>query len=99
MKKTVKVVTNASLGLFVALGLVAVSQTARANNLLGIDVSHYQGSINWGSVAGCGPKYAFCKATEGVTYVDPTYAANMNNGKAAGLQMSGYDFAHPASNC
>src|SRR4051812_19809676 len=99
MKKLARVVTNASFGLIVALGLAAVSQNAEANNLLGIDVSHYQGSINWGSVAGCGPKYAFAKATEGVTYVDPNYATYMNGGKAAGLQMGAYDFAHPASNC
>jgi lysozyme len=99
MKKLAKVVTSASFGLIVALGVTAMSETAQANNLLGIDVSHYQGSINWGSVAGCGPKYAFAKATEGVSYVDPNYGTYMNGGKAAGLQMSGYDFAHPASNC
>src|SRR5690242_2604799 len=99
MKKLASVVTNASFGLIVALGLSVVARDAQANNLLGIDVSNYQGSINWGSVAGCGPKYAFAKASEGVSYHDPYYAGNMNGGKAAGLQMGAYHFAHPASNC
>jgi len=99
MKKLAKVVTNASFGLIVALVLAAVSQNAEANNLLGIDVSNYQGSINWGSVHGCGPKYAFAKATEGVSYHDPYYGGNMSNGKANGMQMGAYHFAHPASNC
>jgi len=97
--KKLKVASNVSFGLVAAWALTLSVQQSQANNLLGIDVSHYQGSINWGSVAGCGPKYAFAKATEGVSYVDPNYATYMNGGKGAGLQMGAYDFAHPASNC
>ncbi|MGE3243206.1 MAG: GH25 family lysozyme, partial [Pirellulales bacterium] len=37
----------------------------------GVDVSNYQGSINWTSVKNAGIQFAFCKATEGVDYVDP----------------------------
>ncbi|WP_261382842.1 GH25 family lysozyme, partial [Bacillus licheniformis] len=33
----------------------------------GIDVSHWQGNINWKKVAGDGIKFAFIKATEGTT--------------------------------
>lgn len=32
----------------------------------GIDVSHYQGNIDWGRVAEVGVEFAFIKATEGV---------------------------------
>ena len=32
----------------------------------GIDVSHWQGNINWKKVAGDGIKFAFIKATEGL---------------------------------
>src|SRR5512132_983163 len=42
----------------------------------GIDVSHWQGTINWASVAGAGKEFAFCKATEGINYVDPTVGTN-----------------------
>src|SRR5688500_8087267 len=32
----------------------------------GLDVSKWQGNVNWGQVAGAGIKFCFCKATEGV---------------------------------
>lgn len=82
-----------------AVALAFGAERAQANNLFGIDVSHYQGSINWGSVHSCGPKYAFAKATEGTTYTDPQFSNNMNNGKANSMQMGAYHFARPGSNC
>ena len=33
----------------------------------GIDVSHYQGTINWGTVAANGVSFAYIKATEGTS--------------------------------
>lgn len=33
----------------------------------GIDVSHYQGSINWGTVKANGVQWAYIKATEGTS--------------------------------
>jgi lysozyme len=82
-----------------ALALTFAAGNVQATNLLGIDVSNYQGSPNWGSVAGCGVHYAFAKATEGTYYQDSTFNANMNNGKAAGLQMGAYHFARPDTTC
>lgn len=78
-----------------ALAISLGVQTASAARILGIDVSHWQGSINWTSVHNDGVKFAFCKATEGNYYHDSTYVNNMNNGKAAGVQMGAYDFARP----
>ena len=93
MKKTV-----CSVGLTAAIAL-GMAASAQANNLLGIDVSSYQGSINWSSVYSCGPRYAFAKATEGTYYQDAYFNGNMNNGKAAGVQMGAYDFTRPDSYC
>src|SRR3982751_3375048 len=61
----------------------------------GIDVSHWQGTINWASVAAAGKQFAFTKATEGTTYVDPTLATNTSGAKNAGLLTGVYHFAHP----
>jgi GH25 family lysozyme M1 (1,4-beta-N-acetylmuramidase) len=61
----------------------------------GIDVSHYQGTINWSSVFAAGKKFAFTKATEGTTYLDPTLATNANGGKNAGVLTGVYHFARP----
>jgi len=68
---------------------------AGANNILGIDVSSYQGSINWSTVRANGVIFAFAKATEGNYYEDGYYNGNMNNGKAAGVYMGAYHFARP----
>ncbi|EEF61845.1 glycoside hydrolase family 25 protein [Pedosphaera parvula] len=96
MKASLKTtVMKSSLALAAAVAMSVGSQSAQANNLLGIDVSSYQGSPNWTSVAGCGPKYAFVKATEGNYYQDSVYNSDMSNGKAAGLQMGAYDFCRP----
>lgn len=94
MKITVTSVTIAG-----ALALAFAAHRADATNLFGIDVSSYQGSINWTSVHNCGAKYAFAKATEGTYYEDAYFRGNMSNGKAAGLQMGAYHFARPDLDC
>jgi lysozyme len=42
----------------------------------GIDVSHHQGPIDWKAVEADGIGFAFMKATEGATFVDPAFARN-----------------------
>jgi len=69
-----------------------------AQSILGIDISHYQGNPNWTQVAAAGKVFAWTKATEGVSYTDPTYASNMSNGDAAGVVMGAYHFARPITN-
>jgi GH25 family lysozyme M1 (1,4-beta-N-acetylmuramidase) len=68
-----------------------------ATYLEGLDVSHYQGTIDWSGVAGAGKRFAIMKATEGQAYVDPTYATNHAAARAVGLPVSAYHFANPSS--
>src|SRR3954463_7778594 len=42
----------------------------------GIDVSHFQGRVDWSAVEGDGVGFAFVKATEGSTFVDPAFRRN-----------------------
>lgn len=84
-----------SIAATVALAVCATSAVARP---LGIDVSSYQGSVSWSSVKASGITFAWAKATEGATVNDSTFAANQNNGKAAGLYMGAYHFARPGNN-
>ncbi|WP_082890993.1 GH25 family lysozyme [Brevibacillus sp. SKDU10] len=42
-------------------------QAKNTTNIKGIDVSKWQGEINWNQVASDGVKYAFIKATEGTS--------------------------------
>lgn len=39
----------------------------------GIDVSHWQGRVDWRAVEEAGIGFAFLKATEGTSFVDPTF--------------------------
>lgn len=61
----------------------------------GIDVSHFQGEIDWRTVAGDGIRFCFIKATEGVSDIDPMFHRNWPEAKAAGLVRGAYHFFHP----
>jgi GH25 family lysozyme M1 (1,4-beta-N-acetylmuramidase) len=61
----------------------------------GVDVSHYQGTINWSQVAGAGVRFAIQKATEGQTYVDPTYSTRRTGAGQNGIEWGAYHFARP----
>ncbi|HZQ46068.1 MAG TPA: GH25 family lysozyme, partial [Verrucomicrobiae bacterium] len=80
-----------------AIGLLGTStiQQAMAQRPIGVDVSHYQGSINWSSVKGAGYSFAWAKATEGTYGEDDTFVNNENNGKGAGVYIGAYHFARP----
>ena len=64
----------------------------RLGGLRGIDVSHYQGAINWSDVASGGISFAYIKATEGTNFVDPRFAQNWAGAEAAGLRRGAYHF-------
>lgn len=61
----------------------------------GIDVSNYQGSVDWPTVASSGITFAYAKATEGTGFVDQTFAANWDGMKAAGIARGAYHFFRP----
>jgi len=61
----------------------------------GIDVSHWQGSIDWVQVHAAGYEFAFVKGTEGVGWTDVNFLTNMNDGHAAGVLVGAYHFARP----
>lgn len=71
-----------------------------AQRPLGIDVSTYQPDANmdWPAIKSGGITFAWAKATEGATGNDSQYTAHMPNGKAAGIYMGSYHYAHPELN-
>ena len=70
-------------------------QQAPAENAQGIDVSQFQGEINWAEVHAAGMAFAFIKATEGETLVDPTFETNWAQAKQQGLLRGAYHFYRP----
>jgi lysozyme len=63
---------------------------------LGIDVSHWQGRVNWQTVAGSDAKFAIAKATEG-TSSDDQFKDNWSGIQEAGLFRGAYHFARPGT--
>lgn len=61
----------------------------------GIDVSHYQGTINWQSVKQAGIAFAFAKATDGESNVDSQFKTNWQGMKSAGIIRGAYHFFEP----
>jgi GH25 family lysozyme M1 (1,4-beta-N-acetylmuramidase) len=63
--------------------------------LEGIDVSHWQGTIDWAKVASAGKKFAILKATESTNFIDDHYASFHAAAKANGIWTGAYHFARP----
>ncbi len=61
----------------------------------GIDVSHYQGDVDWPQVKAAGMTFAFAKATQGTSEVDPMFSANWTGMAQAGLVRGAYHFFDP----
>jgi len=66
----------------------------------GIDISHYQGKINWSMLEqtrqGQFPvQFIFMKATEGGDYPDKRFVANFDSAKAHGFIRGAYHFYNP----
>ena len=60
--------------------------------LHGIDVSKYQGDIDWQAVRQGGVAFAYIKATEGGDHIDSKFQANWEGARAAGVARGAYHF-------
>ncbi len=58
----------------------------------GIDVSRWQGSIDWEEVGRAGVRFAMIKATEGAEGADPCFSANINGAVGAGIACGTYHY-------
>ena len=58
----------------------------------GVDVSHYQGEINWDVLAENDIDFAYIKATEGSSHVDECFEYNLENSLASELYVGAYHF-------
>ena len=58
--------------------------------ILGVDVSSYQGAIDWGRLKAAGVNFAYIKATEGATVADKDFTKNWQEAKVAGIVRGAY---------
>ncbi len=63
----------------------------------GIDVSHYQSTIDWSEVAVDSIDFAFIKASEGLEMKDEFFQQNWTGSKEAGIIHGAYHFFIPGS--
>lgn len=61
-------------------------------DVLGIDVSHHNGPLDWACVRRAGYRFAFVKATQGASFVDPMLERHVAGASAAGLRVGAYHF-------
>lgn len=61
----------------------------------GIDVSKWQGQIDWQSVAGDGVEFAFIRVSDGLDYQDEYFDRNWRQAREQGILRGAYQFFRP----
>jgi lysozyme len=69
-----------------------VTRAPRPRLVRGVDASHHQGAIDWARVRRDRMDFAYLKASEGSTFVDPRFVSNARAASAAGLRVGGYHY-------
>ena len=68
------------------------SEKVKTFSVRGLDISKYQGSVDFSQLKANGFHYVFIRATEGITYQDEDYKSNYAAAKKAGLKVGVYHF-------
>lgn len=64
-----------------------------SNNIYqGIDVSRWQGNIDFSRVKASGISIVYIKSSEGKSYIDPYFEKNYANAKVNGLRIGFYHY-------
>jgi lysozyme len=67
---------------------------AQKHPIHGIDISKWQGRVDWASLRSAGTQFAFIKATEGGDHIDERFLENWNAAKRAGVPRGAYHFVY-----
>jgi GH25 family lysozyme M1 (1,4-beta-N-acetylmuramidase) len=78
-----------------AHSMVIQPTTSSGSGPQGLDVSDYQGDVNWSQVYQEGGRFAYVKATEGTYYTSSYFAQQYDGSYQAGLIRGAYHFAIP----
>lgn len=65
---------------------------AKGYSVRGVDVSHYQGYIDWKILSEQDIHFAFIKATEGSSFVDDKFEYNFTEAQKTALKVGAYHF-------
>lgn len=64
------------------------------SNIKGIDVSKWQGDIDWPKVKASGIKFAMIRASYGKKSVDPKFHCNITEAQKAGIDVGAYHYCY-----
>ena len=91
--KLLKVLLGICITVLITIPSNVMALTPESNVIYqGIDVSMWQGNINYSSVKLNGIDIVYIKASEGTGYVDPYFKTNYDNAKKNGLKVGFYHF-------
>jgi lysozyme len=82
-------------------GTLTLESLPTAFKSYGIDISHHQDKIDWELFKNKSDsliKFVYCKATEGVNFVDPEWKSNRNQLRVLNITHGAYHFFAPKSN-
>ena len=77
---------------FILLTIIFLPLSCFAATYRGIDVSDWQGYIDYSEVRNSGIEIVYIKASQGNSIVDPYFRTNYDNAKANGLKIGLYHF-------
>lgn len=78
--------------MYILIGPVYAFAPSNPTLYEGIDVSGWQGNINYAQVKNSGIEIVYMKASEGSNFVDPYFNQNYANAKANGLKVGFYHY-------
>lgn len=61
-------------------------------DIVGIDISRYQGHVDFKKIKDAGISYIIIRATDGITYQDPNFKTNFSSAQDAGITVGAYHF-------
>ena len=87
-----------TMPMYILIAPVYAFGPSSSNICDGIDVSGWQGNIDYSEVASSGIEIVYMKASEGTSFVDPYFNQNYTNAKANGLKVGFYHYLTARSN-
>lgn len=87
------VIAAAAYSALLFCGVVHINNPDRGKYpVVGVDVSSYQGTIDWDTLASQDISFAFIKATEGSSFIDDCFEKNWADASKTDLRIGAYHF-------
>ena len=90
---SVLLMVSISIGIMLWNGIIFLNNPSKEEYpVRGVDVSSYQGEIDWKTLSEQDIQFAFIKVTEGSSFTDPNFAENYSNAQKTKLRIGAYHF-------